>query len=163
MLKSLFFFFFLSFLTFFVFEKVGVYEKGIFSVGYFGDIAIESISLDEELCYFDRDFCLQEGVWLKYFDLEKGNFLLTGHNSFIYPLKAGVFFNLAEIEKGDEIKISYEGEIYTYEVEELFIVDKYDVKIEDFGNDKNILKLYTCYPNWSDFKRFVVEARRVID
>jgi LPXTG-site transpeptidase (sortase) family protein len=124
-------------------------------------IEIPAISLKENLCNVDRDICLEKGIWLKSFNLKKGNFLLTGHSFFIYPLKAGVLYSLEEVTLGDYIYLYFNGRTYIYEITNISIHDRYDLEIEDFKDGVETLKIYTCYPAWSNLKRLVVEARRV--
>ena len=125
------------------------------------NIEIPAISLKESLCNLDREVCLERGVWLKSFDLYEGNFLLTGHSFFIYPFKAGVFYRLDEVSIGDYVYLYFDEEVYVYEVITVSIHDRYDIEVEDFEDDFETLKIYTCYPAWSNLKRLVVVARRV--
>jgi LPXTG-site transpeptidase (sortase) family protein len=121
-------------------------------------IEIPSILLKESLCNTSRDVCLETGLWLKAFDLQKKNFLLTGHSFFIYPLKAGVLYRLEEINLGDHIYLSFGEDMYVYEVVASSVHDRYDLEIENFEYAINTLRIYTCYPSWNNLKRLVVEA-----
>jgi LPXTG-site transpeptidase (sortase) family protein len=119
-------------------------------------LSIPSISLKGQLCSSGRDECLANGVWVKYFD-ERNNMLLTGHSFSLFPMKAGVFFNLENISIDDKIFVNL-NTLYTYEVNEVFFVDRYTTEIENFEERENTLILYSCFPLWSGTKRLVVEA-----
>ena len=124
-------------------------------------IRIPTISLTSELCNRGREFCLEEGVWIKYFDLKKRNFLLTGHNFHLYPVSAGVFYNLENVNLGDRVYIYFNSQTFIFNITNFFITDKYDIQVEDFDLEKGVLKMYTCYPNWGNRGRFVVEGEYV--
>lgn len=134
-------------------------------VGYLKDyehyydyrVVISAISLENPICISDRDYCLSRGIWMKYFD-QNNNILLTGHSFSLSPLSAGVFYSLSELRKGDLIKIFLEN-MFVYTVEEVFVVDKFDIDIENFDDMENTLVLYSCFPLWSASQRIVVRGR----
>ena len=131
-------------------------ENG-FGFQRFSFLKIPSISLKGEICEFSKEVCLNEGIWVKYKD-EKNNILLTGHSFSILPLRAGVFYNLGNIEVGEKIYVELE-ENFVYIVSEVFVTSRYDLFIEDFSELEETLVLYSCFPVWSASERIVVRAR----
>lgn len=82
-----------------------------------------------------------------------GNCVLAGHNG----SRNGVFFtNLNQLVAGDMIKlIDRNGEVYLYEVSDMFIVGPYDNEVKAQGEDE-ILTLLTCAEKGT--KRYVVRC-----
>ncbi len=119
-------------------------------------IQIPAIYLEDEICFLERDVCLKEGVWMKYFD-ERGNILLTGHSFTIVPFGAGVFYGLSGLKKGDFVYI-YLDESLVYVIEDVFVTSRYDLSVENFERVENTLVLYSCFPLWSASQRIVVRA-----
>ncbi len=119
-------------------------------------VKIPAIYLDEEICKLEREICLDYGIWMKYFD-KRGNILLTGHSFTILPFGAGVFYALSDLKIGDIIYIKYEKNL-VYIVEDILIVSRYDLEIENFEKLENTLVLYSCFPLWSASERIVVRA-----
>ncbi len=155
-LKSFFICFFVLLFFFNLFVAL-VGEKEISRNSGNSRIAIPTISLESEICSSSRDVCLDGGVWMKYRD-ERYNFILTGHSFTILPLRAGIFYGLGEIEVGEKIFLDLE-ERFVYEVYEVFVVDRFDLEVENLGNFEKTLVLYSCYPQWSASKRIVVRAK----
>lgn len=93
----------------------------------------------------------------------KGNVFLFAHSAvnFYERNQYDVYFYLlGELEEGDEIYVSYEGEIYKYKVGEVKVVNKEDTKyLGNYSND-DTLTLMTCYPAGTDWKRTIVIAYR---
>ncbi len=110
----------------------------------------------------DLDIKRENGAWVKVFDVENSNFLITGHSFHIYPFKKGVFHDLESVSIGDDINVSFDGFDYVYEVFDTYVVSFDELHIENLDDEKNLLRVYTCYPKWSNLKRFVVDARRVV-
>lgn len=70
------------------------------------------------------------------------------------------FYLLGELEKEDEIFLSYEGVIYKYRVQEVKIVNRESTQYLKKNADPDSLVLMTCYPAGTDWKRTVVIAYR---
>ena len=153
-LKIVFFLLLYLFLSLLNPEIVGEDEEIILTKE--SGIKIPEIYLDAEICKLERDVCLDDGVWMKYFD-ERGNILLTGHSFTIVPFGAGVFYALSDLKVGDLILI-WLDESLVYIVEDVFVVSRYDLDIENFEKLENTLVLYTCFPLWSASQRIVVRA-----
>lgn len=92
---------------------------------------------------------------------DPGNCFITGHSS-NYTWRGGnyntVFVFLDKLEKGDEIFIYYNREIYRYEVIESFLVKPEQVEVLK-GNYEPILTLMTCWPVGTNLKRLIVRAK----
>ena len=119
---------------------------------------IPSISLKKEICRYSREICLEKGIWMKYRD-ERGNILLTGHSFLILPPRAGIFYNLQDIQVGEYIYIYMLEGKFAYIVSEVFVASRYDLFVEDFSELEETLILYSCFPIWSASERIVVRAR----
>lgn len=83
-----------------------------------------------------------------------GNTVIVGHryrdNSPNYPL-----YNIDQITENDEIIVLWDGEKYTYKVDETLEVHETAIEIED-NTDKDMLTLYAC--DWTGKRRLVVQA-----
>jgi LPXTG-site transpeptidase (sortase) family protein len=152
---------YLILLLFFIFfctltpNPVGEKEENDLLESY--KIHIPSISLVSDICVFDRDFCLNFAVWMKYSDA-RGNILLTGHSFSIIPLRAGVFYSLSDVKVGEKIYIELE-ETLVYEVSDVYVTSRFDLEVENFDNYENSLVLYSCFPLWTANERIVVRAQ----
>lgn len=93
----------------------------------------------------------------------EGNVFLFAHSAvnFYERRKYNVYFYLLnELEKDDEIYVSYQGEIYEYSVLEVKIVDPSEVKYLGQYLSQDTLTLMTCWPAGANVKRTVVTAVR---
>lgn len=94
----------------------------------------------------------------------KGNTLIFGHTSF-YRWKNNpyweIFSKIYNLKKGDEIKIAWKWQLYTYEIIETVITtpSKVDETYMQYI-DGEYLTLMGCYPVWSDSKRWLIIAKR---
>ncbi len=94
---------------------------------------------------------------------QEGNVFLFAHSAvnFYERRKYNVYFYLLnELEKNDEIYVSYQGEIYNYSVLEVKIVDPSEVKYLGKYLPEDTLTLMTCWPAGANIKRTVVTAVR---
>lgn len=82
----------------------------------------------------------------------KGNTAIAGHRT----MYGGPFRNLHHLGFGDEVILSYQGETYRYQVEEVFTVASTDWSVIE-PTDYPALTLTTCYPG-DITKRRVVRA-----
>ena len=92
-----------------------------------------------------------------------GNVFLFAHSAvnFYERRKYNVYFYLLrELEKDDEIYVSYEGEIYRYTVFENKIVEPSEIKYLGTYLEEDTLTLMTCWPMGVDSKRAIVIAKR---
>lgn len=93
-----------------------------------------------------------------------GNVFLFAHSAvnFYERRKYNVYFYLLrELEKEDEIYVSYEGEIYRYTVFESKIVEPSEIKYLGTYLEEDTLTLMTCWPMGVDSKRAIVIAKRL--
>lgn len=96
-----------------------------------------------------------------------GNTVVFGHS--ILPIfynpedYLSVFSTLPTLEKGDIVKINYDGIVFTYEVEEMFEVRPTDLQVLEQNKNDSYLSLITCTPpgHPEKPKRLVVRARVV--
>ena len=94
---------------------------------------------------------------------QEGNVFLFAHSAvnFYERRKYNVYFYLLnELEKNDEIYVSYQGEIFNYSVLEVNIVDPSEVKYLGKYLSQDTLTLMTCWPAGANIKRTVVTAVR---
>ena len=93
-----------------------------------------------------------------------GNFVLSGHRFVMgwtpgETMKRSPFYNINKLEKGDVITIDYEGQRYTYTIDEKKSVPPTAVEIEAPTDDSR-LTLYSCGLGGSEDKREVIIARQ---
>lgn len=87
---------------------------------------------------------------------EGGNVCIAGHRT-----TYGAWFrHIDKLVKGDNITLDFEGSKYTYNVEEVFIVEKDDWSITK-SQGYSALTLSSCHPLWSSKERIIVRAKLV--
>lgn len=90
---------------------------------------------------------------------EKGNVFISGHSALspIFSLKTVAFAKLQDLKKGDQIILQAEGTNFTYQMEEIKVVDPKDLSVIN-PPDKmgRYISLMTCVPPGLNFKRLVV-------
>jgi sortase A len=91
-----------------------------------------------------------------------GNFSIAGHR--IPPL----FWNLQEVQPGDQIVVQTKDDWYVYRVTANEIVTPHSIEVVAPTPDhigvaptKAMLTLTTCNPKWNDYQRMVVHAELV--
>ena len=72
--------------------------------------------------------------------------------------KAGYFSHINKLENGDEIFLDYEGQKYTYKVNESKIVEPSFTEVYTGVSDKAEVVLQACYPPGTTDKRILVFA-----
>ena len=95
---------------------------------------------------------------------QEGNVFLFAHSAvnFYERRKYNVYFYLLdELEKEDEIYVSYQGQIYQYSVLEVKRVNPSEVEYLGKYLPKDTLTLMTCWPAGANIKRTIVTAVRV--
>jgi sortase A len=96
-----------------------------------------------------------------------GNSVILGHSilpQFFDPADyMSIFSTLPTLEKGDEIKISYDGVTFTYQVETMFEVLPTELEVLDQNTNTSYISLITCVPPGHPLKpkRLVVRAKIV--
>lgn len=92
------------------------------------------------------------------------NIFLFSHSSVNFYEAAqfnSVFYLLHKMEKGDEIQVYYQGNLYNYTVSSKSIVNSESVAyLENSGNSEK-LTLMTCWPPGTTFKRLIIQAEPV--
>lgn len=95
-----------------------------------------------------------------------GNTVVFGHSTLpqLFDPKnyLSIFSKLPTLKTGDEIKLDYDGIVYTYRIEEMFEVKPTEFRVleQDYGD--SYLSLITCVPPGTYLKRLVVKARLVL-
>lgn len=96
-----------------------------------------------------------------------GNSVIFGHSilpQFYDPEDyLAIFSTLPTLEKGDEIKISFDGVTYRYKVETMFEVLPTELEVLDQNFDDSYISLITCVPPGHPLqpRRLVVRAKVV--
>lgn len=90
-------------------------------------------------------------------------FLFAHSTDYIWNIGSynAVFYLLYKLEDNDEINLFYEGQRYTYAVEEKVIIEPTDVQYLTRKTDYELLTLQTCWPPGTTLKRLIISARRV--
>lgn len=87
---------------------------------------------------------------------------LFGHSTdyvFNIPYFNALFYNLKELEPGDEVGIAYQGKAFFYKVTEKKIVSGDDIAVlKEFAGQERLV-LQTCWPPGTTLKRLLVIAR----
>lgn len=93
----------------------------------------------------------------------RGNIVIGGHYE-LADFEPGPFFRLDELVPGDRIDVIFMGEIFSYEVAAITLVDPTNVRIL-YPTPVEVLTLLTCYdysPQAATYtQRYVVQALRV--
>lgn len=98
---------------------------------------------------------------------EKGNVFISGHSALPLFFKGekntkAIFANLADLKKGDQIKVSALKSNFEYEVIGTKVVDPKDLSVIAPPDDQNrYLTLMTCVPPGFNTKRLVVLAKLI--
>lgn len=96
---------------------------------------------------------------------KEGNTVVFGHSilpQFFNPKNyMAIFSTLPTLEKGDEIRIEYDGLSYKYVVDAMFEVLPTDIYVLDQGQRDSYISLITCVPPGHPLKprRLVVRAK----
>lgn len=86
-----------------------------------------------------------------------GNTVLFGHRFLKLPPSPETFFRLDEVAYGDTVEVEWEGEVYTYTVTEIKIVEPNEVSVLK-QTQKPTITLITCTPKFTTKQRLVVHA-----
>ncbi len=90
---------------------------------------------------------------------EKGNVFITGHSAVspFFSFKVAPFGKLTDLKKGDIIEVSAGGTQFTYQVQELKVVDPSNLSVIPAPDERGrYISLMTCVPPGLNFKRLVV-------
>ncbi|NLB53729.1 MAG: class E sortase [Syntrophomonadaceae bacterium] len=108
-----------------------------------GRLIIPSLELELEIGYgvSDEDLKQGPGFYPQSGHPDTGNVCIAGHlNAYGNP-----FLNLSKMQPDDEIELDYNGRIYKYQVQKVFIVDEYDWSVIDPVGEP-VITLTTCHP-----------------
>ena len=94
---------------------------------------------------------------------DKGNVFITGHSSY-YTWDSGkyktVFALLDNLKPGDQEALTYQNQVYVYQVYETVTVKPSNTSVLD-TTDKPILSLMTCTPVGTSLNRLIVRSNLV--
>lgn len=103
-----------------------------------------------------------EGVWREpgsSTPLVSGNMVLAGHRFQYLPPNTNTFYNLEEMEEGDDIYIQWQGVTFWYKVYKTMLVNPDQIEVRNSDPDLvREITLYTCTPLYTSERRFVVKA-----
>ena len=146
-----------------VIDKIGVTVPTVYGVGQEAYNKKQWGRLEKELLVGMRDGVVHypDTAYPGYI----GNVFFTGHSSY-YTNDPGkykqVFAKLAELEVGDEYVIYYRGQKHVYKIFEEKIVWPQDTSVLNPPTDKELSTLMTCWPVWTNYKRKIFVAVRVM-
>lgn len=146
-----------------VIDKIGVTVPIVYGVGYDSYERQDWRQLEKDILVGMR-----EGV-VHYPDTAFpgyiGNVFLTGHSSY-YTSDPGkykdVFAQLADLEKGDEYAIYYQGQKHVYKIFEEKIIKPNNTSVLNPPTEKELSTLMTCWPVWTNRNRKIFVAERVM-
>lgn len=124
-----------------------------------GILEIPAISLKVKVVYGIEESDLEKGpgFYPQSQYPNYGNVSIAGHRN----TAGSPFLNLDRLEAGDEIKLYYRGEIYNYNVEEIYETHSRDWSVID-QTPTPALTLTTCHPLikpiGGDYHRLIVRA-----
>lgn len=127
----------------------------------YAQIEISKINVDLPVYFGDTLEILKNGVGHSsgsYFPGEGGSIIYMGHNS------KQVFRRFAELQKGDNIKITTSYGEFNYEIYDMKLINETETDKLPIQKDEEILMIYTCYPfNNVGYatQRYVVYAKLV--
>lgn len=95
---------------------------------------------------------------------QKGNAVLTGHSSTYFwdawSAYSTIFARLSELKVGDQVQITYNQELFTYQITQIYEVSPEDVSVLQQG-EGHTLTLITCTPVGTQLKRLIVVGELV--
>ena len=123
------------------------------------NLSIPAIRLNSQLFSSTTNNDLWQGIWHDQSTgnpVEGDNMVITAHR-FLYTGNQNTFYHLPQMEKNDIIEITWEGEVYLYQVSEIKEVNADQIEIAA-STEEHQLTLYTCTPLWTSQRRHVVVA-----
>lgn len=95
---------------------------------------------------------------------ENNNIFLFAHSSgnFYQNNRLNtIFLLLNKLEKGDQIIVFFEGEIFEYQVFDKKIVDEKQIEYMNISSDQETITLMTCWPLGTSYKRLLVFGKKL--
>lgn len=124
-------------------------------------LIIPQMDLDDTVYEGKYASTLKKGIWHRPQTStpdKGGNTVMVAHR-FTYSSPA-IFYHLDKLSIDNELAVAWNGELYTYRVRDVKIVNPDQVEIENNTTDP-ILTLYTCTPMWTAEKRLVVVSELI--
>ena len=126
-------------------------------------LVIPKIQVDSEILESQNLDILdqKEGVWREPFTAtpnQAGNMVIAGHRFQYLPPNTNTFYNLDQMQQGDNIMIIWNQKVLIYKVYSVFEVTADRVDIRDNSVYEHEITLYTCTPLYSSENRLVVKA-----
>jgi len=94
---------------------------------------------------------------------ELGNAVILGHSTLPQLFNASdyrtIFTFLPDLERGDKIKVTFNGATYNYLVSEMFVVKPEEVWVLEEESEESTISLITCVPPGTYWKRLVVKTK----
>lgn len=101
---------------------------------------VDPINTAEYLAVIEKDIAHGKYTLLPFQAKNDGNVYLFAHREG----SSGFFNRLGELQKGDEILITFNNELYVYSVEEMFVVNPEDTFVYTADSAYPALTLQTC-------------------
>ena len=145
-------------------DRVGNYEETLdLGGGIMGYITIQKLGVELPIYHGTDDAVLQVAVGhLEGSSLPVGgestHCVLSGHRGL--P-SATLFSNLDQMVEGDTFTLSVLNEVYTYEVDQILIVEPNDVSALAIEEGKDLCTLVTCTPYGINTHRLLVRGERM--
>jgi len=125
-------------------------------------LVIPSIGVDARIYEGESTRALDRGIWRrpKSSTPDKGgNTVLTAHR-FMYTQGPNTFYSLDKVKPGDTFIVFWNNEEYTYQVEEIKIVEPSEISVED-NTETSRLTVYTCTPLGTSEQRLVIISKKL--
>lgn len=127
-------------------------------------LSIPKIGVLTDIVESYSESALEKGAWL---DLrakrpgDGGNVVISAHRFKYLPPNNLTFYLLHKLEKGDRMKIYWQGQEFTYEVTVIRRTTPDDASVLAQDGQEE-LTLYTCDPIYSQEKRLVIETKQIV-
>lgn len=127
-----------------------------------GILSIPSIDMEAPVLYGADAVTLDQSLGaIENMDLPGeigGSYAIAGHQAHVF----GKYFNrLHEVQVGSEFTFQTRNGLQTYRVFDVKIVEPHEVDVLDPDSEIALMSLITCYPEYSNTHRLVVQAELV--
>ena len=122
-------------------------------------LVIPKIKVDMPIFAGDSANLLLKGGWLFPGTArpgQPGNAVIFGHRFRYLPPITNTFYSLDKVVVGDTFIVSWQGNVYTYKIKEIKVIDPTDFSILHQSLSKNEMTLITCTPLWTTKQRLAV-------
>ena len=126
-------------------------------------LVIPKIDVDSEILESETldILSVKEGVWREPFTSNPelpGNMVIAGHRFQYLPPNTNTFYNLDQMQEGDNIMVIWNQEVLIYKVYSVFEVTAEQIEIRNNSDYAHEITIYTCTPLYSSENRLVVKA-----